>query len=318
MATLLSISRKEPLESSATTRELLIKVAWKMVMTVGKAILAFGDMLQIDLRPVLDSLFSSIVYPILRAIASSTIHAEGITISLGQLDESKIAYLFQYEKAATQLLHRILEAGDIFIDVGAHIGYYSLLGARLVGPTGTVYAFEPDPSNYALLKRNIALNAFTNIQPVEKAVSNKAGCHTLILDRRSGWHSLFLAPRRAGTVQVETTSLDDFFVGSQVTCSVMKIDVQGAEAHVLGGATKLLQNSPRLKIIMEFWPDGLKSAGRLPQDFFVDLQRLGFRVSVIDEERGTLVPVNDYGHLLGLSKGKSSHNILCQRDCNTA
>src|ERR1017187_7387482 len=69
----------------------------------------------------------------------------------------------QYEPETKILLSNIIRPGMTFLDVGAHVGHYTLLAARLVGPTGHVYAFEPEPENYAILTKNIALNGYTNV-----------------------------------------------------------------------------------------------------------------------------------------------------------
>jgi tRNA G37 N-methylase Trm5 len=77
-----------------------------------------------------------------------------------------------WERDTVRLFERILRAGDVVVDIGAHVGYFTLIAARSVGPEGRVYAFEPDPENYALLVRNIELNGYQNIMPIQKAVWN--------------------------------------------------------------------------------------------------------------------------------------------------
>ena len=69
----------------------------------------------------------------------------------------------------TALVKRIVRNGDIVVDIGAHIGYYTLIFARLVGPKGKVFAFEPEPNNFNLLIKNIKINGYKNIIPVQKA-----------------------------------------------------------------------------------------------------------------------------------------------------
>ena len=98
----------------------------------------------------------------------------------------------KYERATTDLLKDLLHPGMIFVDVGANIGYFSLLAANLVGTEGTVYAFEPEPGNHELLRKNIELNSYSNIVMIQKAVSNKSGSAPLFLSALdSGSHSLY-------------------------------------------------------------------------------------------------------------------------------
>ena len=87
-----------------------------------------------------------------------------------------------YEQLLTKLFKKEMKQGMIVVDIGAHIGYFTLLAARLVGETGRVFAFEPDPDNYSLLIKNVSVNGHDNVIPVQKAVSNKTGQVRLFLD----------------------------------------------------------------------------------------------------------------------------------------
>ena len=79
------------------------------------------------------------------------------------------------EKYETELFKKMVQDGMVVVDIGANIGYYTLIAAKLVGNKGIVYAFEPEPSNYELLCQNIAINGYTNVVPIEKAVSKTSG-----------------------------------------------------------------------------------------------------------------------------------------------
>ena len=111
--------------------------------------------------------------------------------SPGQFPPADMA-LDRYEPETTGLLQRVIEPGMVVVDVGAHVGYYALLAAKRVGPQGKVYAFEPDPTNYALLLKNIELNGYRNILTTGEAVSDRVGTATLYLaGLDTGRHSLF-------------------------------------------------------------------------------------------------------------------------------
>lgn len=94
-----------------------------------------------------------------------------------------------YEPLETEVVGREVSAGDVVVDIGAHIGYYTLMLARIVGPCGKVYAFEPDPENFTLLQRNVKENGYRNVVLLQKAVSDRNGSATLYLsDDNSGDH----------------------------------------------------------------------------------------------------------------------------------
>jgi len=158
-----------------------------------------------------------------------------------------------YEAATTAYLKRHLLPGAVFLDIGANGGYFSLLAAARVGPAGRVVAFEPNPRACGELRRHVALNGFTErVEVCECALSN-ASCEGVPLyvpeqDVRSGFASLqpetpqgreYLAS--ASAVPVHTRTLDDWVEGVAIeTMDIVKIDVEGAEDHVLEGMTRTL------------------------------------------------------------------------------
>src|SRR4030042_4007070 len=96
-----------------------------------------------------------------------------------------------WEVETIRLFKQLAKEGDTVVDIGAHIGYYTLLAARIVGDTGKVYAFEPDPANHDVLVGNIKLNGFQNVVTVRKAISDKNGQIELYLnEKNTGGHSI--------------------------------------------------------------------------------------------------------------------------------
>ncbi len=188
--------------------------------------------------------------------------------------------------------------GMCVFDAGANIGYYTLLAARAVGPSGRVYAFEPEPGNYSLLSRNVAENGFTNVQLLNAAVSDRAGTARLHLDLANlGAHSFEAGsvPTPSGhSVEVETVRLDDFVQEARAFEAgvLVKVDVQGAEALVVDGARELL-SLDRVAVLLEIWPDALARAGADAGDLLATLQGFGFRFEDVEsppEERRPLRP----------------------------
>ncbi len=88
-----------------------------------------------------------------------------------------------YENVETQLFESHIKEGDVVLDLGANIGYFTLIAAKLVGVNGKVYAFEPDPTNFSFLKRNVEINNYKNVVCEQKAVSNENGKLKLFLHK---------------------------------------------------------------------------------------------------------------------------------------
>ena len=223
-----------------------------------------------------------------------------------------------YEKQTTTLFERILKSGMVVIDVGAHVGYFSLLAARHVGPKGKVFAFEPDPINYDLLLQNTKLNSYTNISVINAAVADSKGRRTLIqssLDsgRQSTYHH---GLPESGSIDVDTWSLDDFLATKNwPVIDLVKVDVEGAELDVLNGMNGLLERTPSIKMIIEFNPPLLQSAGVDPMGFIERLASLQFGVAWVDELQGVIPPEewNVHDLVSRLMRDSSSVNLFCTK-----
>jgi len=157
---------------------------------------------------------------------------------------------------------RLLKPGQIVLDIGANHGFYALLAAGHVAPTGHVYAFEPNPRLSSLIKDSILVNGLASlITLVEKAVTNQEGAMLLVFqDRHSaGGHLQADSPQSAApseqsdlTCSVEGVVLDRHFPDLRV--DVVKMDIEGAEGGALTGMVALIERSPEIKIMMEFSP----------------------------------------------------------------
>jgi FkbM family methyltransferase len=138
-----------------------------------------------------------------------------------------------------------LTSGNVLYDVGANVGFLTVIGAHLVGPTGSVYAFEPVPSNTALVRRNAALNGFDNVTVIGKAVSNRSGRGEVALASYAGGAALSTVtapPDAVGTLPIEVITIDELVFRERLRPpSLVKIDVEGAEIEVLQGMTRTLR-----------------------------------------------------------------------------
>jgi FkbM family methyltransferase len=233
----------------------------------------------------------NLIYKILYPKGIILIDIQGSKMYVNTQDKGLVPSLLVYgvyEKYESELFKKLIKPGMLVVDIGANIGYYSLIAAKLVGNNGRVYAFEPEPNNYNLLVKNIKINNLANIIPIQKAVSNKRGNIKLFLDKVNlAAHSFSennIPIQKEGFVEVEALTLDEFFENTTKNSKVdfIKLDTQGAEGLVVEGSTGIL-SSNNLKIVMEFWPYGLKNMGTDPLRLLHKLQNFGFRIKLIDE-----------------------------------
>lgn len=225
-----------------------------------------------------------------------------------------LAYGF-HEKYETELLKKIVKPSMIFVDIGANIGYYSLVAAQLVGQSGKVYAFEPDPINYHLLLSNIETNHFRNIVPIQKAVSNQADSVKLFLDRGNfGAHTLSesnIQTERRGFVEVEAITLDAFFKAEgNSTVDFIKMDVQGSEGRVIEKAHDILKRN-NLKILMEFWPRGLRNMGTEPAELLKKLHNYGFSITLLLD--GTIQEEKNVARIVEIGESQGYVNLFLEK-----
>lgn len=143
-----------------------------------------------------------------------------------------------YEPELVELLRLVLEPAMTFVDVGAQVGYFSTTAAALVGPTGAVHSFEPDPDCFSMLERNAEAYLWMRIH--NSAVADFVGetpFYRTPKRSESGWGAIFNADRDRTKLSVRVCSLDDWMAAEGIgKIDVIKIDVEGAECRVLEGA----------------------------------------------------------------------------------
>jgi FkbM family methyltransferase len=193
------------------------------------------------------------------------------------------AFKVYTDRAERQLLRRILFPGAVVVDAGANIGIYSEFLSRCVGPTGAIHSFEPSPDNFKRLRA--ATRTLPNVRLSQAAVGNHSGNTELYLsDKLNVDHRAYRAEgvsRRA--VPIEIVALDDYFKpGERV--DVIKMDIQGYELHALRGANRVLEDNPDIKLLVEFWPYGLKQAGASWVDLITALERKGLAIRQVSSE----------------------------------
>ena len=226
-------------------------------------------------------------------LKSSSVVVDGHSMVLDPNDSLRLSVLGVYEPVETALMKKEIKPGDVVLDIGANIGYYTLLAARQVGPTGRVYAFEPEPSNFDLLQKNITLNGYTNVVAVNKAVSDRSGKLTLYLSKENkGDHRAYTSDEDREAIGIECITIDEFLQGSAPRVDFVKMDIQGFECHALRGMRATLARAATLKLTAEFWPYGLSQAGDSGEALIDLLKDAGFTLYDISEAHHGVEPVD--------------------------
>lgn len=222
----------------------------------------------------------------------------GIKMYLDPADQvitPTILVIGSWEQNETALFLRTVKPGDTVVDAGANMGYYTIIGSRLVGEKGKIYAFEPDPSNFALLEKNVKLNGCTNVVLERKALSNRKGTLKLFIARENrGDHRIYQPEGESrSSIDVEAVRLDEYCKEHKTGIDVLKMDVQGAEGHILDGMTGLLEDrKDGPTIFMEVWPYALKGMGTDAGDLLRKLESHHYTFyNVNPPERGPLARI---------------------------
>ena len=230
--------------------------------------------------------------------ALSNLKPKSVTVDGNQMlldkdDSMRLSILGVYEPLAVKHFQDSIKPGDTVLDIGAHIGYYTLMAAKRVGSKGKVYAFEPNKDNCALLTQNIKLNGFKNVVLVSKAVSKSSGKVRFFLSNVStGMHSLVdIDNNSENSIEIEAVSLNDFFGKKIPTVAVIKMDIEGGEYTALEGMDRLLKKNKHMTILTEFSPYSIIKAEKSPRGFLYLLMSYGFKLYSIDESSKKLIPI---------------------------
>jgi len=183
----------------------------------------------------------------------------------------------------------LLKDGMTVVDVGANIGIYALHAGLAVGPVGRVHAFEPVPDNYKRLLEHIALNEASNVLAFPVALADRNEQRRFHLGKTSDVGSLFRGNTNQ-TMTVPTQTLDSFIAEQGIDhVDAVKVDVEGAEIHVLRGMHGLLSRPDKPTLMFEFCAANLQAAGFTPSELFEAIIDYGYEGYVI--RKGRLVSV---------------------------
>jgi len=197
-----------------------------------------------------------------------------------------------WEMWITRIIMNTIKEGMNVIEIGANIGYYSLLIASKIGDKGKLFIFEPNPNSFEILFSNIEINGFLDrVELINKAVMDKPGRISFNkLKRHHGSSSIISFTddhlrywkEEAETIMVEAISLDEYFRDRDNRIDMIKIDTEGSEPYIFDGMKKLIKNNPNIIIICEFIPHLISGAQRDPKGFLEEIQQCGFSLRFID------------------------------------
>lgn len=198
----------------------------------------------------------------------------------------------KWEEYERELFSKTIQPGDTVIDIGAHIGTFTLVAAKKVGPTGQVFAFEPLLKNFLLLKKNVEANGYTNVTVVNKAISDENGSAKLFLSNEDnfGDQRIYDSVENRKFLKIKTVTLDSF-LSKLKKVDVIKMDIQGSEIKALKGATKLLNKNNNIKLFTEVWPKALRQAGGSANQYLKLLKNNKFELYEIDSRNKKLKKV---------------------------
>lgn len=206
---------------------------------------------------------------------------QGHKMFLDSKDALELSVHGVHELFTTEVIKREVKKGDTVLDIGANIGYYTLIMSKIVGMDGEVIAFEPEPTNYDLLGKNAEVNTYSKITLYQCAVSDKNGLTNLYLHKLAPEHRMCNPSGKHKSIKVQSGRLDDLSLPKKI--DFIKMDIEGAEGRAIEGMSQILQRNKNLKIVMEISPNLLKDFG---DDAFRLLSKLisyGFQVDLINE-----------------------------------
>lgn len=245
------------------------------------------------------------------------VNPDGLPKSFAKTFQSYVLFS-GWEELTTRMFKKIVKEGDVVVDLGANIGYFTLLAARLVGKKGKVYAFEPEPINYSLLLKNISLNGYDNVVAMQKAVSNTTGKIAFYLSSMdTGAHTMYQSHETREFIEVESVTLDEFFKDKIHPIDVIKMDIEGAEIAALSGMERTIRENKNLKMFVEFYFPAIREARNSPEEFARKLlEDYHFSVLAIGEytKDKKYLRINNVDELMKLCEGEKTANLFLERN----
>jgi len=240
-------------------------------------------------------------------------------VTEGHINDIATELLFKgiHEPMSTYIFKRYIKEGDCIVDIGANVGYFSLLSARLVGATGRVYSFEPDVDNMKALVGNVVLNHFKDVGYYQVALSDYVGHSKFYLSKtESARHSLIQTHEHSSEVIVEVNKLDEI-IPKSFPVHFIKTDTEGNEMAVLKGAKETIKRNKGVKVLLEVYPEALSKQGVTVTDlwdYLVNEGDLDFKyIYLVDDYKNQIERTSLYKLLHYFKETALVCNLLCSR-----
>lgn len=214
-----------------------------------------------------------------------------------------------WDAASTRIVRELLQHDADFVDIGANIGWFSLVAADALGDRGRVHSFEPDSRHLAKLSVSVRRNRFWNTIVNDWALSDYDGDGQLHLsDTNWGDHRLFALGGSRRTQRVAVRTLDAYGRLDPKRPLVLKLDIQGTEARALRGARRILAGHPHeIVMLCEVAPRLLEAAGSSLEGLVADLRELGFLPALVDHDRIMVHPLTWERLVARCLEGRAKH-----------
>lgn len=191
----------------------------------------------------------------------------------------ELAIWGEREILETRVFNGVVKKGMTVVDLGANVGYYTLMASYLVGNEGMVYAIEPLPANYSSLSQNVKMNDLKNVETHQMAISNKDGMASFFLGAADNLGTLMDHTEYVGKtsekIDVLTTTLDQF-LASRGQIDFLRMDIEGSECEVFDGMGKTFKQQVPPRILFEVHPVGPTDPDPRFTSHFQNLVSMGY------------------------------------------
>lgn len=183
------------------------------------------------------------------------------------------------DKHEIAFLRNNIKAGDVVLDIGANIGFYTNIIANCVGETGMVHSFEPDTSNFNYLRNNT--REHKNVKLNNQAVGSVSGKIKIYTSNELNVdHRTYPVENFKSVYEIDAVAIDDYLSNNE-RVNFIKMDIQGFEIEALMGMKKLIQRC-KPKILLEFWPHGIEASGNTVETYFKTLIELEYDIQLLE------------------------------------
>lgn len=201
---------------------------------------------------------------------SNFVEIEGRKMFLDKYDSLKLS-LYPYVEEQTNFFKKNIKKGDVVLDLGAHIGYFTCLFAQLVGKSGKVFAFEPEPNNFQLLKKNVEVNGYNHVVVEQKAVSNLNSTIKMYISNSPKDHRIYDTEDDRESIEIESITLDEYFKDFNQKIDFIKSNIQGADFAAFQGMKSIINKSKsNIVMALEYNPAMIKGFGSGNAEEFLD------------------------------------------------